>query len=163
MVITKKHIEEAISESNELFERSLKKENKYRYVRTGVSLCVRKEGRVLLHKRKGTHAGGTWAFSGGHVEKWETWEECALRETKEEAGDIEVTTPYFWTALNTMFPDEGRHYTLICMVADWISGEPEVKEPDKCECWEWHSWDNLPSPLMQGLQMLKDQGMNPFG
>jgi len=130
--------------------------------RVGVCLCVRRDNKVLLHKRKGTHAGGTWAFSGGHLEKWETWEKCALREHLEEAGDMKVTPPKFWTAVNTMFREEGRHYVVICMMSDWISGEARVMEPDKCECWEWYSWNNLPSPLMQGLQILKNQEKNPF-
>lgn len=128
----------------------------------GIALIVRKNGKVLLHKRKGKHAHGTWAFAGGHQEKWESFEQTAIREMIEEAGPLKVTKPVFWTAVNTMFPVENKHYVVVMMVCDWISGEPEVMEPKKCECWEWHSWDSLPDPLMQGLQILKNNELNPM-
>lgn len=129
----------------------------------GVCLCIRRnDGKILLHKRKGKHAPGTWAFTGGHLEKWESFEECVLREMREEVGDVNVTKPVYWTTVNTLFRDEDKHYVVVCMVCDYISGEPRVMESDKCECWEWYSWDNLPSPLMKGLQILKDNDINPF-
>lgn len=124
----------------------------------GIALCVRRGNKVLLHKRKGKHAPGTWAFPGGHMEMWETFEETAIRELKEEAGDkIKVRDIKFWTAVNTRFIAEGKHYVVVMLVADWIEGEAEVIEPDKCECWGW-----LPIPLMQGLQIVVDNKLNPF-
>lgn len=53
-----------------------------------IGLFVLKDGRVMLHKRN--HTPRVWAFPGGHLEEWESFEECALRELKEEAGDIIV-------------------------------------------------------------------------
>ena len=128
----------------------------------GVCLCVRKGDKMLVHKRKGKHAPGSWAFAGGHLEFYETFEECAIREMREECGPLEVTWPVFWTAINTRFLEEGKHYVVVVMVCDWISGEPQVMEPKKCECWEWRSWNDLPAPLMQGLQWIKDRDMNPM-
>ena len=128
----------------------------------GVALVIRKNGKVLLHKRKGKHSPGTWAFTGGHQEKWESFEETAIREMIEEVGNLEVTIPVFWTAINTFFPKENKHYVVIIMISDWISGEPQVIEPEKCECWEWYSWDALPEPLMEGLQILKDKNLDPI-
>ena len=40
-----------------------------------------------------------------------------------------------------------KHYIDIAFAADWISGEPEVREPDKIEGWAWYPLDALPSPL----------------
>lgn len=128
----------------------------------GLGICVRKNGKILLHKRKGLHAPGFWAFPGGHLEKWESFEDCALRELKEEAGNIEIKNIKHWIAVNTRFYEEDKHYVVILMVADWVSGEPKIMEPEKCECWEWCDWDNPPSPLMQGLQITKEQGLNPL-
>lgn len=130
--------------------------------RVGIALLIRKEGKVLLHKRKGKHAPGYWAFPGGHLEGWETFEEAATRELEEEAGDVEVTPPQYWTIANTRFYDEGKHYVCIFMISDWISGEATLMEPDKNEGWEWFDWDDLPSPLMLGLQSLVERSMNPF-
>lgn len=117
---------------------------------------------MLVHKRKGKHAPGAWAFPGGHLEGYEDFEECALRELREEAGPLEVTYPVFWTAVNTRFFEEGKHYVVIVLLCDWISGDPEIMEPAKCAAWEWREWNDLPQPLMQGLQWLKDHGMSPF-
>lgn len=131
--------------------------------KVGIGHLIRRDGKVLLHKRKGNHAGGFWAFPGGHLEGWETWEECSLRELHEEAGeDIQVTNPKFWTAANTRFFDEGKHYVVIFMISDWVSGEAVVAEPEKNEGWEWFDWNDLPSPLMLGLQNLVERSMNPF-
>jgi 8-oxo-dGTP diphosphatase len=129
----------------------------------GIAICIRRENKVLVHKRKGKHAPGTWAFPGGHMEMWETFEETALRELAEEAGNkIKVANVRFWTALNTRFLDEGKHYVLIMMIADWVSGEAELTEPDKCEGWGWYEWEWLPIPLMQGCQLLLDGNFNPI-
>ena len=50
-------------------------------------LIVRDE-RVLLVKRAIEPGYGKWTFPGGHVDRGETVEEAALRETLEECGAI---------------------------------------------------------------------------
>jgi len=130
--------------------------------KVGTALVLRRGDQILLQKRKGDHAPGVWAFPGGHLEKWETFEEAVLRETREEVGDIKVTKPEFLTAVNAMFRDEDKHYVTIFMISDWIAGEAKVMEPEKCECWGWYKWDALPSPLMLGIQKLVDSNFNPF-
>jgi 8-oxo-dGTP diphosphatase len=123
----------------------------------GVALIVRKNYQILLHKRIGKHAPGTWSCPGGHLEMWEEFAEAALRELKEEAGPVEVTEPVLLTVCNTMFKSEDKHSITIFLVSDWISGEPKVTEPDKCEEWLWFDYDNLPEPLMLGIQKIKEQ------
>ena len=125
----------------------------------GVCLCIVRDGKVLLHKRKGGHSEGHWAFPGGHLEFGESFEKGALRELKEEAGRaIKTTPPEFWTVANTIFKKQDKHYVLIVMKADWVSGEAKVMEEDKCYCWEWFAWDDLPKPLLKGNQWLVDHG-----
>ena len=41
----------------------------------GVALCIRRDNKVLLHKRKGKHAPGSWVFTGGHLEKYEDFDQ----------------------------------------------------------------------------------------
>jgi len=111
--------------------------------------------KLLLGLRKGPHAPGQWGNPGGKLAFGEGFAECALRELVEEVGDdFAVTYPQYWTTVNTVYPDEPRHFVVICMVAFWQSGQPVVAEPDKCECWRWFDWDDLPSPLMQGIARL---------
>jgi 8-oxo-dGTP diphosphatase len=129
-------------------------------VRVGLGVIILREGKVLLHKRKGAHGSGHWSFPGGHLEWMETWEECAARETKEECG-LDIKNIRFSTATNDKMPDEDKHYITIYMVADAPEGEPQIMEPDKCECWEWHDWDNLPEPLFIPVENLIASGWRP--
>lgn len=124
----------------------------------GVALIVRKAGKILLHKRKGRHCPNTWACPGGHLEMWEELPETALRELKEEAGNIQVTPPTFLTVSNCRHYDEKKHYLTVFMLSDWISGEAKVMEPKKCERWEWFDFDHLPAPLMLGIEDIKSRG-----
>lgn len=127
----------------------------------GIALCVCREDKVLLHKRKGKHAPGFWGFPGGHLELYETFEETSLRELKEEAGPVVITNPQLWTVANTIFLDEQKHYVVVFMVAQWLSGEAEVIEPDKNDGWQWFRWTDLPSPLMPGIVELKKRAEWP--
>lgn len=120
----------------------------------GIGLLIWRDDKVLMGKRKEDHV---WAFPGGHLEKWESFEATALRELREEAGfEIQVTTPRFLTAKNTRFYDEDRHYVVLFMQCFWQAGEAVNMEPDKLEGWEWHQWNKLPSPLMMGIEMLRN-------
>jgi 8-oxo-dGTP diphosphatase len=131
----------------------------------GICLCIRRNGSVLLHKRLGNHAPNTWAFPGGYLEKMETFQDAVIREMWGEAGpDLVVSAPQLWTVTNTRFFDENKHYVVVFMVSDWISGEAKIMEPNKCECWHWFRWSerDLPSPLMKGIQMLVNIKEDPF-
>lgn len=129
----------------------------------GVALIVRRRvglsAEMLLHKRKGKHSPGTWACPGGHFEMWETFEECSLRELREEAGHLKVTYPVFLTASNTRFYDERRHYVTIFLMSQYESGEPEITEPEKNEGWGWFDYEHLPEPLMMGIDDIKHRGI----
>lgn len=118
--------------------------------RLGVGLLLIKEGRLLLGKRKSAIGQGTWAIPGGHLEFGETIEECATRELLEETGLIAkelergpcvdyITSPH--------------HFVSIFVKVKTFEGELTLKEPDKCEGWEWCDIQNLPAPLFYPLQI----------
>lgn len=113
--------------------------------KVGLGVMIFKDGKVLLGKRKNAHGAGQYAFPGGHMEGGESLEDCAKRETKEEAGiEIDnVTFLYFGNLRNL----GGKHYAHIGVTARLVSGEPIVMEPEKCEGWAWYSLENPPSPL----------------
>ncbi len=113
--------------------------------RVGIGVMIFKDGKVLLGKRKGSHGAGEYSFTGGHLDYMESFEDCARRETKEEAG-IEIEKVRFQCVSNiTAYAP--KHYVHIGLIADWKSGEPQVLEPEKCESWGWYSLDELPEPL----------------
>jgi len=128
--------------------------------KVGVGVIVVKDGKVLLGKRKGAHGEGTWAFPGGHLEFFETLEDCAKREVLEETG-IEVRNLQKFTYTNDVFPIEQKHYITCFVKADYASGDVRVIEPDKCEEWKWFSWGEFPEPIFTSLQNLLKENINP--
>jgi len=122
----------------------------------GVAVIVVKNNQVLLGKRKGSHGSGTWNFPGGKLDLYESLEDCAKREVKEEAN-IEIDVKRFLTITNDMFNSEGKHYVTIFMVSDYKSGEVKITEPEKCTEWSWFDWNNLPQPLFLPIQNLIKQ------
>lgn len=122
----------------------------------GVAVIVIKNNKVLLGKRIGSHGSGTWNFPGGKLDFYETLEDCAKREAKEEAN-IEITVRRFLTITNDMFRSEGKHYVTIFMLSDYKSGEVKVMEPEKCTEWKWFYWNGLPEPLFLPIKNLLKQ------
>ncbi len=129
--------------------------------RVGVGVIIRREGKVLLELRKGSHGGGSWAFPGGHLEFGETPEQTAVRELQEECG-VHVKNLKTTTFTNDIFTVEQKHYITLYVVCDYFSGEAKILEPEKCERWEWFSWGKLPEPKFLGLQHLAETSYNPF-
>lgn len=117
--------------------------------KVGVGVMIFKDGKVLLAKRLSSHGAGSYQFPGGHLEHLESVEDCARRETREEAG-IEIQNIRFLQLSNiAKYPP--KHFINIGVTADWKSGEPKSLEPEKTQSWEWYSLDALPSPLFDAI------------
>jgi 8-oxo-dGTP diphosphatase len=127
----------------------------------GIGVIVRKDGKVLLGKRIGAHGKGTWGFPGGHLELFEEVFDCAKRETLEET-DITLTNLTVGPYTNDIMQETGKHYVTLFVIADYAEGEVQVREPDKCEVWQWFDWHALPTPLFLPIQNLLKTDFNPF-
>lgn len=127
--------------------------------KVGLGVIIVKDGKVLLGKRKKSHGQGTWGFPGGHLEFGETFEECARRETLEEAG-ITIKNIRFVYTTNDVMAAENKHYITIYMRADYDSGEVQNLEPEKLEKWEWFAWSELPRPLFIPIENLLKSGFS---
>jgi 8-oxo-dGTP diphosphatase len=123
------------------------------FPRIGVGICIIKEDKILLGKRLNSTGAGSWAFPGGHLEFGESVAECAARETMEETGLV-ISNIRFVSIEEDFFKEHNKHYVVLMMAADWVQGQAQLMEPDKCEQWQWFSWDNLPSLLMRVLKRL---------
>ncbi|DAZ96197.1 TPA: hypothetical protein N0F65_012387 [Lagenidium giganteum] len=98
---------------------------------------------VLVGKRKGSHGAGRLALPGGHLEMYESWEECGSREVKEET-DIDMKDLRFAYVTNDPMEEEDKHYITIFLHAVVPSGQvPRNMEPNKCEGWIWEPWQQL--------------------
>jgi 8-oxo-dGTP diphosphatase len=112
--------------------------------KVGLSLIIIKDNKILLGKRKGSHGQGTWAFPGGHLEGGESFSDCLIRENEEETGlKIEITDKNPFAITNDIFEKEDKHYITLFIRANYISGEPQILEPEKCEGWQWFSIEEL--------------------
>ena len=124
--------------------------------KVGVAVIVVKDFKVLLGKRMNSHGSGTWQFPGGHLEFGEAIEDCAKRELFEETG-LTIRNIRSGPYTNDIFKTEQTHYITLFVIADYDSGVLTVKEPKKCEKWEWFNWSQLPEPKFLPIQNLIKQ------
>lgn len=127
--------------------------------KVGVAVIVVKDSKILLGRRVNSHGSGTWQFPGGHLEFEESIEDCAKRELFEETN-LKIRNIRFGPYTNDIFNEEQKHYITLFVVAEYDSGVLSVKEPKKCEKWEWFSWSQLPEPKFLPIQNLQKQKFN---
>lgn len=123
--------------------------------KVGIGIMVVKDGKVLISKRKARHGAGQYQFPGGHLEFNESFEECARREVKEEAG-ITIKDIEFQFLANIRGIYKGKHYVHIGLKADWEGGVPKNMEPHKSTEWNWYSLKELPTPLFEMVRLTFD-------
>ena len=127
----------------------------------GVAVIVLKDEKVLLGKRKNSHGAGTWQLPGGHLELFESIEACGSREVLEETG-LEIENIRRGPYTNDIFTAAGKHYVTLFLIADAAGGSLDVREPEKCEKWDWFDWKKLPEPKFLPLANLVKQGYDPL-
>jgi 8-oxo-dGTP diphosphatase len=78
------------------------------------------------------------------LEMYESWEECAKREVKEEC-DLDLDLVCFGYVTNDPMKSESKHYVTIFMLGSYESKEkrPANMEPHKCNGWKSYSWKEL--------------------
>lgn len=130
-------------------------------IRVGVGVIVVRNKKILLGRRIGSHGSNTWSLPGGHMEFFETPEETAIREVKEETN-LDVSDIQRVGFTNDLFADENKHYVTLFVKAGCESGELKLMEPNKCLEWGWFSLDKLPEPLFLPLKNFIEEHMN-FG
>lgn len=122
----------------------------------GIGVILQKDGKILLGKRMRSHGEGYWGFPGGHLEYGEGWEDCAVRETKEETN-LDIGDTHFFMATNDIFESDEKHYITLFLRSTDIHGTLTNMEPEKCEQWKWFEPDALPTPLFLPIQNLLKQ------
>jgi mutator protein MutT len=117
---------------------------------------VIREGKLLITQRHAdAHLGGLWEFPGGKREPHETFEQCLVRELREELG-IEVEVGEAIESLTHSYPEKTVH--LKFFRCRWRANEPQ---PLDCLNFKWVSVEELgnysfPAADARLLQKLAD-------
>ncbi|CAG8446582.1 9827_t:CDS:2 [Dentiscutata heterogama] len=127
----------------------------------GVGTFVMRGNKFLIGKRKGSHGSGSWQLPGGKLEFGESFEDCAKREVLEETN-LEITNVIYQTTTNDVMINDNKHYVAIFMRAEVVDmgADPLVMEPNKCECWEWVTWDEFIKGGITGTENIQDSKIN---
>lgn len=90
-----------------------------------------RNGKLLITKRyDDAHLGGLWEFPGGKREPKESFEQCLVRELREELG-IEVTVGELVESLTHEYPGKTVH--LKFFVCEWQKNEPQALGCSECK------------------------------
>ncbi|HZL13183.1 MAG TPA: 8-oxo-dGTP diphosphatase MutT [Verrucomicrobiae bacterium] len=117
-------------------------------------------GKLLITQRHAkSHLGGFWEFPGGKREANESFEECLVREIREELG-IEISTGKLFSEITHAYPE--KTVRLKFFVCELISGQPQ---PLECAAFKWvgkSELDNFEFPAADArlLEKLKTESPN---
>jgi len=127
--------------------------------KVGIGVLIFNGKNILLGKRMASHGSNSWSPPGGHLEFGESFEDCAIREVKEETG-LTITTPEFLAITNDIFETEDKHYVTIFLCAHFPEEQTiQNLEPEKTASWEWCDVNKLPANLFLPLQnLLAEEG-----
>ncbi|CAG9620412.1 NUDIX hydrolase [Sutcliffiella rhizosphaerae] len=90
-------------------------------------LCMNEQGQILMVLQGKLDEKKVWSIPSGGIEGNETYEECCIKELKEETGyEVKIIKPLFIKEGNTFGIDVVAHYFEV----EVIGGEPEIKNPD---------------------------------
>ena len=117
-----------------------------------------RNGKLLITQRHAkSHLGGLWEFPGGKREAGETFEQCLIREIREELG-VEIAVGELFEEVAHRYPEKSVH--LKFFVCRLVAGEPQ---PLDCAAVKWVAKAELagfefPAADAQLLEKLKSHG-----
>ena len=99
---------------------------------------VFRAGKLLITQRHaGAHLGGLWEFPGGKREAGETFEDCLLRELREELG-IQVAVVELIETVEHEYPE--KRVRLKFFRCAWRANEPQALG---CPAFAWVTREQL--------------------
>jgi 8-oxo-dGTP diphosphatase len=115
--------------------------------RIGIAVFIINENNeVLLGLRNSTLGNNTWAPPGGKLDKFESFENCIIREAKEETN-LDIEELNFIGITNDIMKDNDCHYVTLFFSANKYKGKVQRMEPEKCLEWKWFNPKDLPKNL----------------
>lgn len=125
--------------------------------RVWTAIFVVKNWKFLLWRRKTDFWVWKRSLPWWHLEFWESLEDCAKRETKEEFNiDIEEIN-FLWISNDIK---KEKHYVSIFMISKYVSWEVNLSIFDEFDEYIWSDWDNLPENLFYILKNFLNKNEN---
>lgn len=137
-------------------------------VGAGFGVILEKDGKILLGMRhpdpdkagSAFRSAGEWCLPGGKLEWGESFEEGAIRETREETG-IMIKNPKVISVHNCK--NEHAHFMTVGLLVHEWEGEAAVLEPDEIIEWNWFDLNNLPHPrYFPSFEVIENYLQNKF-
>ena len=113
-----------------------------------VNIFLIKENKILLIRRANTgFFDGSYEAPAGHIDGGEPVRKAAAREALEEVG-VSVN-PEDLKVVHVMhrYGQKAERIEFFLVAEKW-EGEPENKEPEKCDDMAWFSLDELPENMV---------------
>ena len=132
---------------------------------TRVSVIVfNSENQILLVKHKKGQRQ-YWVLPGGRLEYGETFDECGVREVKEETGlDVEIERMIYVS--EAIAPDRSRHIVNVYLLARLLGGTMRLGNEPVLAGVEFRDIEELRAMALYppvSLQILEDQSVNFAG
>ena len=120
------------------------------------AIILSSENKVLLGKRKTGYKSGYYALPGGRWRSGETLKECLEREIKEEIGLQVIDLHPVSISFNRYYEDIYQECWSVGALVTEFQGQVTLREPERCEGWDWCDLDALPQPLFRPSQIIID-------
>ena len=102
-----------------------------KFVEVSAALIFRNGKLLITQRRADAHLGGLWEFPGGKRELNETFEQCLVREIREELG-VEVSVGNLFEEITHAYAEKTVH--LKFFLCELLAGEPR---PLGCAAVRW--------------------------
>ncbi len=137
--------------SDLVLTKNVKTENR---LKVSAALIFRRGSLLITQRHAKAHLGGLWEFPGGKLEAGETFEQCLVREIREELG-VEISVKSLFAEITHDYPERSVH--LKFFRCELLSGEPQ---PLDCAAVKWVKQNELtdfefPAADVQLLEQLK--------
>jgi 8-oxo-dGTP diphosphatase len=112
----------------------------------GVGLVILRDSKILLYKRMKAPEAGHWSIVGGKVDHMEPAKQAARREAEEESGLV-IGSITLLSHTEVISDADRQHWISLLYIADEVTGDPSLTEPDKLSAFGWFTREDLPQPL----------------
>ena len=107
------------------------KPNTQNCIEVSAALIFRAGKLLITQRHADAHLGGLWEFPGGKREAGESFEQCLVREIREELG-VEIAVGEVFAEIAHDYPEKSVH--LKFFICKLIAGEPQ---PIDCAAMKW--------------------------